>query len=215
MNATLPLVAGLAAGVVHAMEADHMVAVTTFVAKRPRPLQALRFGIRWGVGHSLVIATVGTALVLLDVRLPPALIGILELSVGVMMLGLGLWLLTGLLRHGRALDYGCARPVARPSSGSGGHRATWVGVVHGLGGTAALLALLPVTLLGSPGLAGAYLLMFGLGTILSMGLYSFIAGWLFLRAGRHSSALAQALRGGTAVASMGIGAFWLYTAAAG
>ncbi|HEV2148297.1 MAG TPA: hypothetical protein VGR37_12905, partial [Longimicrobiaceae bacterium] len=97
----LPLATALVAGFAHALEPDHMAAVTTFVSRRPRPLEALGFGLRWGLGHSAAIVAVGGVLVLLDVHVPEGVARGLEFGVGGLLMALGLWLLWSIL-HGRA-----------------------------------------------------------------------------------------------------------------
>lgn len=194
ITVALPLATATAAGFLHALEADHVAAVTTFVAQRPRPRQALSFGVRWGVGHSLVLAAASAALLALDLRPPEGLERALEGAVGLLLIALGL----RLLRTG-----GPTRAPAR------GHGTTWVGAAHGLAGTGAFLALLPVTLLGSPWLAGGYVLAFGLGTVLAMGAYALAAGLLFERVG------GRGLVGLTALCSVAIGLVWVVRAEAG
>jgi sulfite exporter TauE/SafE len=214
----LPLLTALVAGFRHALEADHMAAVTTFVARRPRPMEALGFGVRWGIGHSLAILLAGGALILLDVRVPAALEAALEFAVGAMLLGLGLWVLMGVFhRGGFSAPHAQAHAEGHPHSHVHPHgRATvWVGVAHGLAGTAAFLALLPAALLGSAWLATGYLLLFGLGTVLAMGMYAVIAGLLFHHAGDRLPALGTGLRVLTAIASAVIGILWMVGAAFG
>lgn len=206
----LPLVTALVAGFAHALEPDHMAAVTTFVSRRPRPREALGFGIRWGLGHSAAILAVGLVLIVLDLRIPEGVARGLEFGVGGLLLGLGLWLLWSIL-HGRAHAH------AHPHGGHGHDRgaSAWVGVAHGLAGTAPLIALLPVALSGTPWTAGAYLLLFGVGTTLAMGVYAAVAGVLFRQAGHRSPGLAGALRAATALGSVALGIVWMYGAAAG
>lgn len=214
----VPLFTALVAGFAHALEADHMAAVTTFVSRRPHPLRALGFGIRWGIGHSLAILAVGGVLILLDVRIPDTLSRVLEFGVGALLLGLGVWVLgSGAHQrlydraHSRAHEHGTAHSHVHVHGGA----TMWVGVAHGLAGTAALLALLPVALISSPWLAGGYLLFFGIGTVGAMGLYALVAGLIFHHAGNRLPALGGAMRVVTALASIGIGAMWMWTAAAG
>src|SRR3954466_8472120 len=85
----LPLLTALVAGFAHALEPDHMAAVTTFVSRRPRPLQAIGFGVRWGVGHSAALLVVGMVLVALQLQLPERMNRGLEFGVGGMLLALG------------------------------------------------------------------------------------------------------------------------------
>lgn len=212
----LPLVTALVAGFAHALEPDHMAAVTTFVSRRPRPLEALGFGLRWGLGHSAAIFVVGVALILLDVHVPEGIARGLEFGVGGLLTALGLWLMWSIL-HGRA--HALAGDGHAHRHGPGGHHgrgaSAWVGVAHGLAGTAPLVALLPVALSGSPWTAGGYLLFFGVGTTLAMGIYALLAGALFQQAGHRFPALAGALRVATALGSVALGIVWMYGAAAG
>jgi hypothetical protein len=87
-------------------------------------------------------------------------------------------------------------------------------MAHGLGGTVALPVLLPVTLLASPSLAGAYLLVFGVGTVAAMALYSLAAGLLFRHAGARSPVVVRLLGAATGCGSMLLGGAWMYGAIA-
>jgi sulfite exporter TauE/SafE len=197
----------LVAGFAHALEPDHVAAVTTFVSRRPRPAQALGFGVRWGVGHSAAILAVGLVLVALDVQLPQVLARGLEFGVGMMLLGLGLWLLWNVL-HERA-----HRLAAPHAHGHHHHGSLWVGMAHGLSGTAPLVAALSATMAGSPLRAAAYLLMFGVGTTVAMAAYAVAAGLVFHQAGHRAPALAGGLRAATALGSAAIGVLWMVNAA--
>ena len=212
----LPLLTALVAGFAHALEPDHMAAVTTFVSRRPRPLQAVGFGLRWGVGHSASILVVGVALVALNLRVPDGLTRGLEFGVGGMLLALGLWLLWSVL-HERAhrLAGGHAATPDDAAAHAHGHRhgTLWVGMAHGLAGTAPLVALLPAATTRSGWTAAAYLLFFGVGTTLAMGLYAAAAGLVFHRAGARTPTLGGALRALTAVGSATLGVVWMMGAA--
>lgn len=202
----------LVAGFAHALEPDHMAAVTTFVSRRPRPLQAIGFGIRWGAGHSGAILVVGCVLIALNVRLPDVLARGLEFGVGMMLLGLGLWLLWTVLheRAHRAADPAHPHPHHHHGRGS-----LWVGMAHGLSGTAPLVAALSATAAGSAGAAALYLLLFGVGTTLAMALYALAAGIVFDQAGHRVPGLTGALRAATALGSAAIGVLWMVNAAGG
>ncbi|HEX6068579.1 MAG TPA: hypothetical protein VFZ18_02115 [Longimicrobiaceae bacterium] len=204
----LPLLSALVAGCVHALEADHMAAVTTFVSRRPHPLKALGFGVRWGLGHSAMLLLAGGTLILLDLRPPPGAVRLFEAGVGAMLLGLGVWVLVEVV-HGRALRGDHELALAR------GHRhghlpgATWVGAAHGLAGTTGFLALLPAAMLASPWLASSYLALFGAGTMASMGAYALGAGLLFRRAGAGAPVLARIMRVAAGATSGAVGCLWI------
>src|SRR4051812_16335075 len=217
----LPLLTALVAGFAHALEPDHMAAVTTFVSRRPRPLEAVGFGVRWGVGHSASLLLVGVALVALNVRVPARLTRGLEVGGGGVLLALGLWLLWSVLHeraHRLAASHATAPDTSDAAAGHAhGHRhgTLWVGVAHGLAGTAPLVALLPAATTRSGWTAAGYLLFFGVGTTLAMGLYAVAAGLVFDRAGARLPTLAGALRTLTALGSATLGVAWMLGAAGG
>ena len=190
-----------------------MAAVTAFVARRPHPLRALGFGVRWALGHSVAILLAGGAIILLNLQLSPRLVSALEFSVGAMLFAIGIWALGGISHTGiLAPEHGHAHVVGRPHSHVHGRATTWVGAAHGLAGTAGFVALLPVAFLSSPWHAGGYLLVFGLGTVLSMGLYGLVAGLLFHRVGTKAPALGKVLRVSASLVSASIGVLWMRAA---
>jgi hypothetical protein len=210
---SLPLLTALIAGFAHALEADHMAAVTAFVSRRPHPLRALGFGVRWGLGHSLALLVAGAGVILLDLRISEGVVRALELGVGLMLIGLGCWAVWSILNL-RAADtaHRQAHVHRHLHSHRGAGGTTWVGAFHGLAGTAGFLALVPVALLSSPWLAGGYLLLFAFGTVAAMGLYAWMAGLLFHRIGSRAPGLGVGLRTVTGVASAVIGVFWMSAA---
>lgn len=203
----LPLMTAVSLGFLHALEPDHMAAVTTFVSRRPRPAEALGFGLRWGAGHSAAILVVGSALIALGIHVPEGVVAGLEFGVGTMLLGLGVWLLWSVV-HGEA------HALADPDHGHHHHPhgSVWVGLAHGLAGTAPLVAVVTVTVSSSPWVAGVYLLLFGVGTTAGMGLYAATAGALFHQARHRIPALGGTLRALTALGSAVLGIFWMVNA---
>jgi len=80
---------GFFLGMRHATDADHVVAVTTIVARQRDIGTAALTGLLWGVGHTLTVLCVGSAIILFNIAIPDR-IGIgMELSVGVMLVVLG------------------------------------------------------------------------------------------------------------------------------
>jgi High-affinity nickel-transport protein len=80
---------GFFLGMRHATDPDHVIAVTTIVSRQNKVRSAALIGIFWGVGHTLTIFVVGTAIILFGVVIP-ARIGLrMELSVGLMLVILG------------------------------------------------------------------------------------------------------------------------------
>jgi sulfite exporter TauE/SafE len=106
----------------------------------------------WGVGHTVTILLVGGALIVFRVAIPPRLGLAFEFAVGVVLIVLGL---ANLLSRG---DAPAVQSTTRPLV---------VGMVHGLAGSAAV-ALLVLAAVRDSRWAIAYLLLFGLGTVIGM-----------------------------------------------
>ena len=92
-------VLGFFLGMRHATDADHVVAVTTIVSRHRTTAGAAMIGALWGVGHTLTIVVVGAGIILLGWIIPPRVGLSLELSVGVMLIVLGIMNLTGVLQR--------------------------------------------------------------------------------------------------------------------
>lgn len=192
----------LMVGAAHTFEADHMAAVSAFVVRRPRIVDALGYGLRWALGHGGVILVVGTALILVRANLPESTGTVLERLVGVSLIVLGGWVFfTARRLH--------AHVHAHAHVHTHGHAATAMGALHGLAGTGAAVALIPLAGVGSPGPAFLYLAVFGAGTALSMGLYAMFAGWAAGRAAHRSGAMGRGLARVAGLGSMAVGILWL------
>ena len=92
------LALGFMLGVRHATDPDHVVAVTTIVAGQRSVRRAAAVGAVWGVGHTLTIFLVGSAIILFEWVIPPRLGLGMEMAVAVMLVVLGVLNLTGTLR---------------------------------------------------------------------------------------------------------------------
>jgi hypothetical protein len=94
---------GFFLGMRHATDPDHVVAVTTIVSRERTMLHAALIGALWGLGHTFTILIVGSAIILFKLAIPARLGLTMELSVGFMLILLGVLNLTGLMR--RAIEW--------------------------------------------------------------------------------------------------------------
>jgi ABC-type nickel/cobalt efflux system permease component RcnA len=95
---------GFFLGMRHATDPDHVIAVTTIVSRQRNLLKAAMTGIFWGIGHTLTIFVVGTLIILFDVVIP-ARIGLsMELSVGLMLIILGVMNIVSFVRSARSIS---------------------------------------------------------------------------------------------------------------
>jgi len=173
---------GLFLGMRHSTDPDHVVAVSTIVSRQKSIRSSAAIGLLWGLGHTLTIFMVGTAIIIFGVVIPPRLGLSMEFCVALMLILLGLLNLTGILRWitERLTPQSAVSAAQRTSRfellldatvGKLGLyqtiRPLVVGLVHGLAGSAAV-ALLVLSTIRSPLWSTAYLLVFGFGTMLGM-----------------------------------------------
>lgn len=90
---------GFLLGMRHATDADHVIAVTTIVTHRNSVRYAALIGALWGLGHTITIFLVGTAIILFSIVIPARIGLAMELSVGLMLILLGVLNLTGAMRR--------------------------------------------------------------------------------------------------------------------
>jgi high-affinity nickel-transport protein len=212
---------GFSLGMRHATDADHVVAVTTIVARERSLRGAALLGSLWGVGHTLTIVAVGGAIVVFGVVVPVRVGLAMELWVAVMLILLGglsvarpAWATVG---HGagHGLHDQPEGPLERLDRGLG-HLGVYqlvrplvVGVVHGLAGSAAV-ALLVLGTIHDPRWGIAYLLVFGLGTVAGMVLITAALAMPFALTARRFSRLNRWLGLASGLLSLAFGAFLVY-----
>ena len=183
---------GFFLGLKHAVEADHLAAVSTIVSERRSLWNSAIVGGLWGVGHTVSLVAAGVLVLLLDFEISSETERWLELCVGVMLTLLGLNVLRKLARggilHFHVHDHGGhahAHPHLHDPSQTDIHHGKrfrpqplLIGMVHGLAGSAALmLAVIPTIRSRTLGLA--YISIFGIGSIGGMMLMSFLLGLPF------------------------------------
>jgi hypothetical protein len=201
------LTLGLFLGIRHATDADHVVAVTTLVARRQTLGSAMQVGAFWGVGHSITILAVGGAIILLGLVVPPRLGLALELLVAIMLIGLGGWNMRRATRKG---EHGLHEtPPAEGAGKAQRFRSFVIGVVHGLAGSAAV-ALLVLSTIRDAGMAFVYLGLFGLGTIVGMTLLTTAMSMPLAAAARRFGSLERVVGHLTGALSVAFGVFLFY-----
>jgi len=118
MTALAFMVLGFFLGMRHATDPDHVIAVTTIVARQKTPSTAAAIGAAWGLGHTLTILVVGGGIILFGWVIPPRVGLSMEFSVGLMLIVLGIMNLTGILRYFGAgeLSRGAIQQHSHPHS---------------------------------------------------------------------------------------------------
>jgi hypothetical protein len=207
-------------GMRHALEPDHLAAVSTLITGERHSYQAAFLGICWGLGHTFALIAVGTVLVILRAEMPVRVADVFEFCVALMLIGLGLRAIYVAARQGPA---GPARVhhhghTVHVHQGAPAHihigawtlarRPLLVGAIHGLAGSGALTALV-LTTLPSTAARLTYMVVFGLGSTLGMAALSGLLGWPLARMGHHH-ALARGVSLAVGCVSTVLGLVWGY-----
>jgi high-affinity nickel-transport protein len=109
MTALFAIIAlGFFLGMRHATDPDHVIAVTTIVSRQNRISRAALTGIVWGIGHTITIFAVGTAIILFGLVIPTRLGLSMEFSVALMLIILGLMNVLAFVRSARSIAKGDA-----------------------------------------------------------------------------------------------------------
>lgn len=219
------LFVGFVLGLRHALEADHVIAVSTIVSRERRLWRSTAVGLVWGIGHTATLLGVGALVLGFRLTIPPGLGVSFEFGVGVTLVLLGAGVVLGYRRkrvhahphehsgdehshfhaHRENLDHAHSHAVRRHG------RSFLVGMVHGLEGSGALMVLLASQISSLIG-GLVYLLTFGFGSLLGMVLLSTLIGLSFLSLDRMGR-LADPLRLATGLASLALGLWIIGTTA--
>jgi hypothetical protein len=206
-------------GMRHALEPDHLAAVSTLITRERSGYRAAFLGVCWGLGHTLSLLLVGAALVLLRAEMPMSVSDLFEFFVALMLIVLGARAVY-LARQGAAgpthLHHHGHLVHSHPGVPAHVHIGHWtlarrpllVGAVHGLAGSGALTALV-LTTLPTTTARLAYMALFGLGSTLGMAALSGLLGWPIARMGSHH-AVARTVSIVVGCVSIGLGVVWGY-----
>jgi ABC-type nickel/cobalt efflux system permease component RcnA len=201
---------GFLLGLKHATDADHVVAVTTIVNEYKNAFQGVWIGASWGLGHTTPLLIIGIVIlifknIVLDFYEDVA--HYFEFGVGVMLVLLGIQVYWN-LRKGRlhvhqhshdgdqhmhihathdskdSSDVDKSHSMFNPGKPFFRMKSFVIGFIHGIAGSAAvMLVLLPTIESFFVGLI--YLLLFGVGTVVSMALITIVLSLPFAISGNH------------------------------
>jgi len=193
------LALGFILGLKHATDADHLIAVSTIVSERKGFWSSSIVGILWGLGHSVSLLVVGLAVVAFNIRIPDNIAVWMELAVAAMLVVLGgnvLWRLRrGATLHAHEHRHNDKRHLHLHIHAPGketvhdhvppvGKKPFFVGMVHGMAGSAALMLVVLATISSRP-LALLYIAIFGAGSVGGMFIMSVFLGLPFAFTSRH------------------------------
>ena len=180
------LAIGFVIGLYHAVEADHLAAVSAIVSEKKNVFVSTLVGGLWGVGHTISLFVVGLLAIFLKLQISETVEAKLEAVVGGMLVLLGLNALRKLFtadkvhvhEHVHSGSKHAHLHIHEEAKEERSHhglsaKSVLVGMVHGLAGSAGLM-LIVVPSIDSPYLAMGYILIFGIGSVAGMMLMSLL-----------------------------------------
>jgi hypothetical protein len=214
---------GFLLGMQHALEADHIAAVSSIAARRSEVVEIVKHGLTWGLGHTVTLFLFAGAAILLGHAIPENWSQPLETAVGIMLVGLGAHVLWRLWHdrvhfHGHSHGDGRTHFHAHSHAGEGGphdrashrhsHSFRWrtllVGLMHGMAGSAALLVL-TVSQAPNAAIGVGYVALFGVGSMIGMGALSTVIAVPIAISARWLTFANRGLQGAVGLVTMAIG----------
>ncbi len=219
---------GFILGLKHALDADHLIAVSTIVGEKKGFWRSSAIGAFWGLGHTAALLTVGLVVIAFGLQIPEKVALGMEFAVALMLIALGanvLWkIFRGATFHVHAhqhsgrlhvhphfhktSEHPADEHTAHHHSVPIGKKPFFVGMVHGMAGSAALM-LLVLTAIPSRTLGLLYIGIFGLGSIGGMFAMSALLGLPFSFTAKYER-LNALIRTTAGAVSVGFGLFLAY-----
>lgn len=202
---------GFFLGLRHALDPDHLVAVSTIVSEHKSLARSSIIGTFWGLGHTVSLFAIGMIVISLKSSIPEQAALWMEMSVAGMLVALGISVLwraareRGVALHAHSHTHEGSPPHKhlhlhnednhehRHHIFRLGRKPFVVGMVHGVAGSAAL-TLAVMTQIPSLALGLAYITLFGIGSAGGMLLMSAMISLPFAVTARRYSSLNWAIK---------------------
>jgi sulfite exporter TauE/SafE len=178
---------GLVLGLKHALDADHVIAVSAIVSQTRSLRKSSLYGALWGIGHTTTLLIVGAIILGFKLAMPEKMALSFEFIVGIVLVILGIDVIRRIKKekiHLHEHEHDKKRHAhfhshREDKSHTHTHKSVIVGMVHGVAGSAAL-TLLVLTTVKSIFHGLLYILVFGFGSIIGMVFISAIIGLPFV-----------------------------------
>ncbi len=224
------LALGLLIGMQHALEADHLAAVSAIAARKVSVRKIIFHGTFWGIGHTLTLMGVAGGALYLGFEISEKTSAWLETVVGTMLIFLGGNLLFSLIKdrihfhfhqhssekfHIHAHSHAGEKGAHEELSHNHEHlnvlpwKTFLVGMIHGLAGSAALL-ILTTQIVSSPLLGLAYVGLFGLGSVFGMAALSALVAVPLSSSETTLTWVNRAIQGGVGIWTLALGTYVIY-----
>jgi len=196
------IVAAILSGVVHAFDVDHLVTVATFSSTGKNRKNSVRFCAHWALGHGAMILAMAILVYLTGLEIPSRFFEFAESLVGVVLIGLGVWVWRSIYQRRFKTTTVNAPPNLR-------RKPFAIGTLHGLAGSAPILLAFLVDV-HQPLVGLGLILLFVAGVFLSMIGVGVVLGSMFRRVFESGSRTVLAVRGTLASLSIFVGSALIY-----
>ena len=224
---------GFLIGMLHAMEVDHIAAVSSLATGTKSKRGVIRHGVVWGIGHATAILLFAGGAIWFGMTIGGGFAMVLEIAVGSMLIGLGAHVIYRMMRdrihfhlhrhddgvthlhaHGHRGDTHAHDPArhhhAHPARFS--VRTLLVGLMHGMAGSAALL-ILTAAASGSPVLGAMQIAAFAVGSVLGMAILSAAISIPLTYTANFLTRTRIVIEGATGTGTIALGLWTLYVTA--
>jgi len=220
---------GFLIGMRHALEADHVAAVASLATTTNSLKDAVKHGAVWGMGHTITLFLFGSIVILTDSVMPENIALGLEFAVGIMLLVLGIDVIRRMMRdkvhfHTHQHDNNKQHFHAHKHVNESTHnpqqhkhehsskfprKALFIGLMHGMAGSAALIFLTLQTIT-SPLIGLMYMLLFGIGSMIGMAALSIVIAIPLRYSEKGLTWLNNGLQGVIGIATIALGSILIY-----
>jgi len=180
-------------GLLHALDADHILAVSALSSDKSGFHNSTRYALRWSVGHGAILLAITVLIHWSVISMPAEVSALAEQLVGVVLIVLGLLVLYQI--RSKRLHFHFHKHKNKThahwhphddqdiekKNHQHEHKAFLIGGLHGLAGSAPLLAIIPLSEAKPISYSLLYLLVFSLGVFLAMISFGGLFGSLLKR----------------------------------
>jgi ABC-type nickel/cobalt efflux system permease component RcnA len=216
------LVLGFILGVKHAIEPDHVIAVSTIASQSKKLYRSSLAGVFWGIGHTATLFIIGIVLILMKGEITEKWAMSLEFLVGIMLVYLGVTSIRSFKNmhvhendhNGETVKYVHSHKYSKEQEHRYQHKdisyvkSMVVGLIHGLAGSAAMI-LLTMSTVKSVWEGAIYILIFGAGTVVGMLFFTTIIGIPFVLSAKKLN-INKTFTQLTGIVSTAFGIYYMY-----
>ena len=223
------LIFGFLLGLRHAVEADHVAAVASMATRSTSLAEGIRLGATWGMGHTLTLLLFGSIVIFSDSLIPETMALSLEFVVGIMLVALGVDVIYKMRKerihfHVHEHADGIKHFHAHSHANDGAHsdsahehqhkkkfplRPLFVGMMHGMAGSAALI-ILTLQTVQTPAMGFVYILIFGLGSVAGMAMMAMLIMIPLRHSAKRLTHVYGHLQTTIGIATLGLGVYVMY-----